>query len=105
MIKIKAVIFDMDGVLVDSEPIHTAVENKLFKFLKLDISDQEYASYQGTSTGAMWMSVKKKHNLKTPLEELVKMTEYLTFMYFDTLEGIHGSEDFTITTQEILLWH
>jgi len=39
---LKAVIFDFDGVLVDSEKLHLAAFNKVLSRLKIEISTQEY---------------------------------------------------------------
>jgi beta-phosphoglucomutase len=40
-----AVIFDMDGVLVDSEPYYMEVEQTTFKELGLMISKEEHLTY------------------------------------------------------------
>ena len=34
---VKAIIFDMDGVLVNTEPLHIILEKKLFAGLNLNI--------------------------------------------------------------------
>ena len=38
---LKGVIFDMDGVLIDSHPIHKRAWRKFFETLELGVSDQE----------------------------------------------------------------
>ena len=47
---IKTVIFDMDGVIVDSEPVHHYAYIKHFEDLKIEVSDDMYASFTGNST-------------------------------------------------------
>jgi beta-phosphoglucomutase len=37
---LKAVIFDMDGIIIDSEPIYHKVEMNMFKELGLDLTDE-----------------------------------------------------------------
>ena len=43
MNSIKAIIFDLDGVLVNSEPFHGKVKKRFFNRLHLNISDEEHA--------------------------------------------------------------
>lgn len=50
MKEIKCVIFDMDGVIVDTEPLHKKAYFKTFKSLGLNVSDTLYHSLTGTST-------------------------------------------------------
>ena len=38
---IEAVVFDLDGVLIDSEPIWRRVERDVFAGLGIELSDQE----------------------------------------------------------------
>ena len=84
----EAVIFDMDGVLVNSEPFYVEVEQKNFLQLGLDISEEEHQTYQGTATDRMWQLIKEKHGVSQPVEELVEMTNTLVTPYFQSLEKI-----------------
>lgn len=86
--KTKAVIFDMDGVLVNSEPFYVAVEKQNFKKLGLTISNEEHHTYQGTATDRMWQIIIEKHGLKQSLEELVEMSDSIVIPYFQQLETI-----------------
>jgi beta-phosphoglucomutase len=82
----KAVIFDMDGVLVNSEPFYVEVEKTNFRQLGLDISEEEHQTYQGTATDRMWQLIKERHGIEHPVEELVEMTNSLVTPYFNSLE-------------------
>jgi len=42
-----AVIFDMDGVIVDSEHLHLQAERKLFASFGIKVTDKELQSYMG----------------------------------------------------------
>lgn len=80
---LKAVIFDMDGVIVDSEPIYRRIEMNIISDLGLDIPQEEYDSYVGTKTSEMWAQFKEKYGIKQSVEELVEMEarryiEYIT---------------------------
>jgi HAD superfamily hydrolase (TIGR01509 family) len=70
---IKAVIFDFDGVIVNSEPIHKAFEQKVFGQLGLDISEEEHESFTGSTWGVMCEKIKKKHNPPVSFEEFLKI--------------------------------
>lgn len=84
----KAVIFDMDGVLVNSEPFYVEVEQTNFKKLGLNITEDEHKTYQGTATDRMWEIIKEKHGVSQAVEELVKMTNSIVTPYFASLETI-----------------
>jgi HAD superfamily hydrolase (TIGR01509 family) len=80
---ITTVIFDMDGVIIDSEPIHQQLENEMFDDLGLNISDEEHRTYVGSSSIDMWTRIREKHGLiKTP-EELL---HYGRQRYWEALE-------------------
>ena len=70
---LKAVIFDMDGVLIDSEPFHLAVNEKIFADLGINLGEDEYLSYIGTTHKDMWSTIKKRHSLPQSVPELVNM--------------------------------
>lgn len=79
---IKAIIFDMDGVIIDSEPLHIKLERELFKNLGLNISHEEHLSFVGSTSHYMWDAVKNKYNLPYTVEELVEAdrTKYLNYI-------------------------
>ena len=83
-----AVIFDMDGVLVDSEPFYTSVERDNFEKLGLNISMKEHKTYQGTATDLMWKKLTEKYNLTQTVEQLVEMTNSMVTPYFQSLKAI-----------------
>lgn len=84
----EAVIFDMDGVLVNSEPFYVEVEQQNFRQLGLNISQEEHNTYQGTATDRMWKTIIEKHGLSQSVEELVEMTNSIVTPYFQTLPAI-----------------
>ena len=67
-----AVIFDMDGVLLDSEPLHRELNQTLFRELGADVSDVEYDAFIGMSTPLMWQSLVAAWKLPYRVEELVQ---------------------------------
>ena len=49
-IMFKAVLFDMDGVIVDTEPLHHSAYHQMFNDVNIEVSDDLYASFTGQST-------------------------------------------------------
>jgi len=88
MKKVKAVIFDMDGVLVDTEPLHIQTEKRMFEKVNLDISDEEHAGYMGTATDVMWKQIIGKRNLPLDVAEMTELTIQEGLPFFYSLEKI-----------------
>ena len=73
---IKAVIFDMDGVIIDSEPLHyKAFMDYASRKLGLTISDEEYSQFIGTTNHHMYSTLKEKYNIKEDLTTLIEEYE------------------------------
>ena len=70
---LKAVIFDMDGVIVDSEPAHEEVCKRRFKELNINVTDEEYSTFVGVSNKDMWTRLKENYGLKETVEELISI--------------------------------
>lgn len=68
-----AVVFDMDGVILDSEPLHAAVEGELFRELGLSIGPEEHQSFLGMSSTDMWNHIRTHHGVSRPTGELVAL--------------------------------
>ena len=48
--KLQCVIFDMDGVIIDSEEIHKKAYYETFKNLGVEVSEELYKTMTGSST-------------------------------------------------------
>ena len=73
----KAVIFDLDGVIIDSEPIYYEVDKTLMREWGYEITDEFLGRYVGAADAAMWSEVKDLFHLSCPLEEMMrKKKEY-----------------------------
>lgn len=69
---IDTVIFDMDGVIIDSEPIHMEVEQEIFASLGISIPREKHFSFVGTSTKNMWEAIILEYNLNIDLDEIIR---------------------------------
>jgi len=69
---IKAVIFDMDGVIIDSEPIHFKSDQLTLKHLGVEISHEELNKYVGVSNPVMWAELKEKYHLAGSIGQLME---------------------------------
>jgi len=85
---IKAIIFDMDGVLVDSEPHHVKIEKKMFAKLNLNISDEEHSTYMGTATDVMWRKIVNHKKLTLNIKDLVEQTILESKLHFSLQENL-----------------
>ncbi|OZB90576.1 HAD family phosphatase [Paenibacillus sp. XY044] len=68
---VEAVIFDMDGVLVNSEPIYFEIERSSFAHFGAPVTEEEHHGYVGVTLKSMWRQVLGKHKLSFPLEEVL----------------------------------
>ena len=69
---IKTVIFDMDGVIVDTEPVHHYAYNQHFKLLNIEVNAEMYASFTGNSTKNIFERLKIQFNLAEEVNALVE---------------------------------
>lgn len=93
---IQTVIFDMDGVIVDTEPVHHYAYNQHFKMLNIDITPEMYASFTGNSTKNIFERLKATFNLEDDVQTLVETKRNLFNEAFDHKEDLYlldGVED------------
>ncbi len=68
---LKAVLFDMDGVIVDTEPLHHKAYHKMFQDRNLDVTDAMYHAFTGQSTLKVCQQLCAHFQLDTNPQELV----------------------------------
>jgi HAD superfamily hydrolase (TIGR01509 family) len=94
---IEAVIFDMDGVIVESEKIkHEAGKRSLKKFGVEDYSKEVYQERIGLSAVEFWSSIRKQFGLEATVQELRKpwFEEYIPLL--KTLPLKDGVDDLVL---------
>ena len=93
---IQTVIFDMDGVIVDTEPVHHYAYVQHFKQLNIEVSPEMYASFTGNSTKNIYERLKETYNLAQDVQTLVETKRNLFNDAFDSKEDLYlldGVED------------
>jgi len=83
---INSVIFDMDGVLLDSEPIHQRVNFDYFKELGAPVSQEFYEqNFIGLPVEQMLVYIKKEKTIEKSLTDM--MGELSSILYEEFLQS------------------
>lgn len=93
---IKTVIFDMDGVIVDTEPVHRYAYFQQFSELNVAVTEEMFTSYTGNSTRNTFQKVKETFQLDHDVEDLIQRKRTIFNDAFDNkedLELLPGVED------------
>lgn len=72
--RIHAVIFDMDGVLTDSEPLINAAAVAMFKELGLNVAPEDFIPFIGTGENRYIGGVAERYNFPLDIESAKKRT-------------------------------
>ncbi len=67
----RGVLFDMDGVLTDSEPAFYAAVNDVLARYNHHIATADYAPYIGSATPAMWSAMIERFRLPASLDAIL----------------------------------
>ncbi|MFY0483736.1 HAD family hydrolase [Flavobacterium sp. PLA-1-15] len=86
---VKTVIFDMDGVLVNSEPLHHEVSLVQFKDLNIEVTDDIFATFTGNSNKMIYQKLKDRFQLSHNVEDLISTKNTLFIDAFDKKEDLH----------------
>lgn len=89
----RAVIFDMDGVLIDTEPLSDQHTIKFLNKLDIKVSAEYLENFRGTTAQTFWSKIIDEFNLKQPMEDLIAdmRKSYLRFLAsIDDLAPIEG---------------
>jgi beta-phosphoglucomutase family hydrolase len=79
VISIKAVIFDLDGVIAETERAHIQAEKETMLKNGVQISEDELHRYTGTTAKQMFTDLIKKYNLPVTFEEIFRQKEEIMF--------------------------
>lgn len=85
---IETVIFDMDGVIVDTEPVHRYAYYKQFEELNIEVSEELYTSFTGNSTRNIFQKIKDIFKLENEVEDLIQRKRSIFNDAFDTKKDL-----------------
>ena len=75
--RFSAIIFDMDGVIVNSEPLHERAFRNVFHEMGYgETHGMDFPHYYGRSDRALWIDFIEKHQPKWSLEELAEWKQH-----------------------------
>lgn len=97
MIEKKAVIFDMDGVIIDSEPIHSRVKMDTFAHFGLPFAEEDLVHYMGRTSRVIFEDTLRKFgrtDITAADMAAYKHDHYLEVLESGEIEPVTGSVEF-----------
>jgi HAD superfamily hydrolase (TIGR01509 family) len=91
---IKNIIFDFDGVLVDSEILVAKAFAKYMKTLGISIDDKEFANYAGKKTVEVIASLSEKYSIKNQQKFFDDIMDIASNIYKNELTIVNGVDEF-----------
>ena len=89
----KALIFDMDGVLVDSEPLHKRAKQMAFQEFGIQFPSSTYDNYKGRPDATMFQEVLAGRSVDEIAEILHRKHQFFETIEHE-LQPILGAEEF-----------
>ena len=91
---IKNIIFDFDGVLVDSEILVAKAFAKYMQNFGIDTDEKEFASFAGKKTVQVIEILSKKYSIKDQEKFFTDIMEIASNIYKKELTTVKGAYDF-----------
>jgi HAD superfamily hydrolase (TIGR01509 family) len=85
----QTVIFDMDGVIVDTEPVHSYAYFQHFAELNIDVSADMFTSFMGNSTRNTFQKLKEIFPIDLEVEDLIQRKRTIFNDAFDNKKDLY----------------
>ena len=69
---VKAVLFDLDGVVVDSEPLYAKAEIKLFEEYGVTIPDEDWKLFRGSTEEGFYQLAMERYQIREDKQKLME---------------------------------
>ncbi|CAM3513859.1 MULTISPECIES: HAD family hydrolase [Saccharibacillus] len=69
---IEAFIFDMDGVIIDSEPLHFDVDRQVLEYYGHSITQEQLEGYVGMTNPEFWSILRGEYGMSQTVEEIIE---------------------------------
>jgi len=96
-----AVIFDLDGVLWDGEPLYHEAFNVVLEPLGHRVSDEDYGQIMGHTVEYCWDWLRRRYKLQEPPESLLKAYDAAVLHLLQrSMEPLPGVTSLLVTLRE-----
>lgn len=90
-----ALIFDMDGVLIDSEPVHERSKREALAQSGIQVPEERFANYIGRSDTVMIQDLASEHGLsENDGVEILRLKHRIYESLEHTMQPVEGAVDF-----------
>lgn len=91
----RAALFDLDGTLVDSEPLHHRTTNTVLAPFGVELPFDDYRGYIGWAEEPYWEALCDRFALNTPIETLIarRSSAYAKLLHRASLPPMPGALD------------
>ncbi len=72
MNSIEAILFDLDGVVIDSEPLYQKGEMRLFREYGVEIPEEDWQLFRGSTEKLFYKMARERYHIDAGVEDLRK---------------------------------
>ena len=96
---IKNIIFDFDGVIVDSEVLASKAFSKYFSKFDKSIKEEQFYKYAGKKTVEVIDLLSSKYNIKNKEKFTNEIFDIVSEVYSKDLKLVNGAKDYIIKSE------
>ena len=96
--KLKAILFDLDGTVIDSEHLYQKAETKLFKEYGVEIPNNDWKIFRGCSEQNFYKISMDRYNIKEQREIFIEKGRGYIKKEFES--SLHFKKTFKVTSKK-----